>query len=110
MTQAGRILLVLGAALIAAQPVNAMNIRQNGPTQSPPGLPCGERDRVVQMLKETYGERASAHGLAHTGAVAEVFISPRGTWTIIATSPDGVSCVVGAGDSWQTTIARDDTI
>jgi len=110
MTQTGRILLVLAAGLLAAPPVSAMNVRQDEPAQSATELPCGERDSVVKMLKETYGERASAHGIAHTGAIAEVFISPRGTWTIIATSPNGMSCMVGAGESWQTTIAADDTI
>lgn len=62
------------------------------------------------MLKEQYGERAMAHGLAHTGAVAEIFTSPKGTWTIIATSPNGMSCMIGSGESWQTTLAGDETI
>jgi hypothetical protein len=62
------------------------------------------------MLRENFGESTIAQGLAHTGAVAEVFISAKGTWTIVATSPTGLTCMVGSGESWQPTVARDDTI
>jgi hypothetical protein len=71
---------------------------------------CGQRADVEKMLKEQYGERAMAHGLAHSGAVAEIFTSPKGTWTIIATSPNGISCMIGSGESWKTTLAADETI
>ena len=83
---------------------------------TPPGpqamqrMPCGKRTDVVRMLRENSGEGPIAHGLANTGAVAEVFISAEGTWTIVATSPNGLSCMIGTGQAWQPTIARDDTI
>jgi hypothetical protein len=73
-------------------------------------LPCAARAEVVKMLKDTFGERLVAHGLATSGAVAELFSSPSGSWTIVATSPNGVSCMVGAGESWKTTLVADDSI
>jgi hypothetical protein len=73
-------------------------------------VPCGKRADVVRLLRENFGEGPIAQGLAHTGAVAEVFISSQGNWTIVATSPDGVSCMIGAGRAWQPAVAHDDTI
>src|SRR5262249_49053841 len=35
--------------------------------QIPGQTPCGARDDVVKMLKENFGERAMAHGIAHSG-------------------------------------------
>ena len=41
-------------------------------------MPCGKRTDVVRMLRENFGEGPIAQGLAHTGAVAEIFISAQG--------------------------------
>jgi hypothetical protein len=73
-------------------------------------LPCGKRTEIVRVLREAFGETAIAQGLAHTGAVAEVFTSPKGSWTIVATSPNGIACMVGAGESWTPAVARAGTI
>jgi hypothetical protein len=94
--------LTLSVGAAAQQPPNPHR-------QAPTSSPCGARDTVVKMLKENFGERAMAHGIAHSGTLAEVFISPSGTWTIIATSPTGVSCMIGSGESWKTTLAADET-
>jgi hypothetical protein len=98
--------LVLLPTLAASQ----QSISREPPRHGLPPLACGKRADIEKMLKEQYGERAMAHGLAHTGAVAEIFTSPKGTWTIIATSPNGTSCMIGSGESWQTTLAADETI
>jgi hypothetical protein len=73
-------------------------------------MPCGKRTDVIRMLRQSFGEGPIGQGLANSGAVAEVFISPNGTWTIVVTSPNGMSCMIGAGQSWQPVIAHDDTI
>jgi hypothetical protein len=73
-------------------------------------MPCAGRAEVVRMLREKFNESPIGHGLAETGAVAEVFTSSKGTWTIVATSPEGLSCVIGSGQSWQPVVAHDDTI
>ncbi len=31
----------------------------------------------------------------------EVFVSDSGTWTVVVTDPEGVSCVLAAGQSWE---------
>jgi len=72
--------------------------------------PCGKRADVVKALREQFGESPIGQGLSNTGVVAEVFLGPQGTWTIVATTPTGKSCLIGAGQSWQSVVAHDDTI
>jgi len=72
-------------------------------------LPCGSRTEIIEILTTTYGEREVAHGLANTGALAQVFVGPDGTWTIVATSPNGVSCLIGAGHDWERTTTKAST-
>jgi hypothetical protein len=96
MTQRVRSLGVLVLGLAVAVPM-APAIGQKLQGQ----LPCGKRKDLIEVLKKNYGERAVAHGLANSGAVAEVYVGPGGTWTIVATSPNGVSCLIGAGEAWE---------
>jgi hypothetical protein len=108
-----RVLLVAGAFAVALPTLAASQQRPLPEWANRPGVPplaCGQRADVERLLKEQFGERAMAHGLSHTGAVAEIFTSPKGTWTIVATSPNGMSCLIGSGESWQTTLAGDETI
>ena len=81
-----------------------------GAPQAMQQIRCGKRTDVVRMLRDNFGEGPIGHGLANTGAVAEVFISANGTWTIVTTTPNGLSCLIGSGESWQPVVARDDTI
>jgi hypothetical protein len=73
-------------------------------------MPCAARAEVVKMLREHFGESPIARGTAHTGATAEVFLGPKGTWSIVATAPNGMSCMVGSGENWQSQVSHDDTI
>ena len=57
---------------------------------------CQERDAISDKLAVDHGERPSAEGLASNGELIEVFASPDGTWTMVLTAPNGVSCVVAA--------------
>ena len=41
-------------------------------------------------------------GLANNGGVIEILSSGAGkSWTIILTMPNGVTCMIAAGDSWE---------
>jgi hypothetical protein len=41
-------------------------------------------------------------GLSSTGSMLEVLTSPAGiSWTIITTLPNGMSCLVAAGENWE---------
>lgn len=43
-----------------------------------------------------------ALGLTQAGGMIELFTTPAGeTWTLIVTSPRGLSCLVASGQNWQ---------
>ena len=62
---------------------------------------CGQRDAVITGLEKRYAEKPISMGLANNGTVVEVYASETGTWTIIMTHPNGLSCLVAAGEGWE---------
>ncbi|MBY6083494.1 hypothetical protein [Ruegeria arenilitoris] len=83
----------LGIMALAAQQVQA---------QTPN---CAPRPDVLQRLAETYGETRRGIGMARQGTVIEVFASDEtGTWTITVTLPNGLTCLVAAGEAYETLV------
>ena len=63
---------------------------------------CNTRDSVMSQLKDKYNEEPTAIGVTHNGGLIEVITSPGGkTWSIVITSPQGMSCLVAAGEGWR---------
>lgn len=63
---------------------------------------CAPRGDIVEKLKEKYGEDQRGMGLGGKEAVIELWSSEEtGSWTIMMTRPNGVTCILGAGDSWM---------
>ena len=63
---------------------------------------CGPRERVLTTLAEKYHETRRSIGLATQGRVMEVFASDEsGSWTIIVTMPNGVTCLVASGQAFE---------
>jgi hypothetical protein len=78
----------LGIMVLAAQQVQART--------------CGPRDDVIKRLTETYGETRQGIGIARQGAVMEVYASATsGSWTITVTLPDGMTCLIASGQSYE---------
>ena len=63
--------------------------------------PCGDRGEIVKMLNKKYSERPHALGIANQANLLEVYTSTSGSWTILITKPQGVSCIIGTGQSWE---------
>lgn len=82
----------LGILVLAAQQVSASQNRN-----------CAPRNLVLERLVQKFGETRQSIGLGAQGSVIEVFASNEtGSWTIIATMPNGISCLVAAGQSFET--------
>ena len=63
---------------------------------------CAKRDAVVERLEQRFGEVRQAVGLNRQNGVVELFASAdTGSWTILLTSPNGVSCLIASGDTWE---------
>lgn len=65
---------------------------------------CALREQVVTRLQEQYAEQLTAGGL-HTSTskttVVEVWSSPQtGTFTVMLTNAQGLSCIVATGTDW----------
>ncbi len=67
------------------------------------GIPCMDRDAVLDHLGRKYQEATVAAGVTNGGGLVEVLTTSDGsTWTIIVTTPQGMSCLVAAGNGWRT--------
>jgi hypothetical protein len=62
---------------------------------------CGPRADIVAKLAQEFKENQQAVGFVNENAVLEVFVSGTGSWTIIATGTDGKSCLLSAGQDWE---------
>ncbi len=83
--------LALAATVFAAGAVRAQAERS-----------CAPRETVVERLSQLYGESRRAFGLSSDNRVMELFASDStGSWTLIVTLPDGLACLVSAGEAFE---------
>lgn len=62
---------------------------------------CIPRDAAVDTLANRCGESPVVGGLSERGVFLEVWANEEtGSWTAVITTPDGVSCLVDAGDDF----------
>lgn len=76
------------AALLFALPAQAQTV-------------CTMRTDLIKMLNEKYLEQAIGQGLVGERAILEVYVSEKGTFTVVSSFPNGVACIIGAGNNWQ---------
>lgn len=79
---------IVYALIISVLPVSAQSV-------------CAMRTGMVKMLDEKYKEQRVGYGLANR-TMLEVFVSEKGTFTVLGSDPNGVSCIIAAGRDWQT--------
>lgn len=64
---------------------------------------CLDRDRALEILASKYSEFPVAAGLTSQAGLLEVLATIDGkTWTILITTPNGISCYVTSGEGWRT--------
>lgn len=90
--------LALSLTVLTASAVAGAFMVSSAATSDPV---CGDRDEIVKTLQSHFNEQPQAIGVVDQNAVIEVFVSDRGTWTILATGTDGNSCLVSSGESWE---------
>src|SRR5262245_41388206 len=73
-----------------------------GETPNTPQRSCMPHDGAGDKLRLEYGEKVLGHGVSKDGTLVEIFLAPSGTFTVIKTTPSGLSCVVDFGEGWQT--------
>jgi len=69
--------------------------------------PCASRSDIIAALKNNFGEVEVGRGLSNRGHLVELFVSPEGSWTMLLSRPDGLSCLGDAGPVWDIVPAND---
>jgi hypothetical protein len=88
-----KIAIVAGAALMATI---LPDVAEAGP------MLCGPRKDVLAKLADNRHEQPSSVALTNDGQLLEVLKSDTDlSWTMLITTPQGLSCVVADGDGWQ---------
>ena len=83
-----RTLAALLAVMLSAEPAQALGM-------------CGLRADFIKALSDKYQETGKALGIAGQVNLVEIFASKAGTWTILVTTPQGKTCMIAAGNSWE---------
>lgn len=86
-----------GAALATVVSIGLMS----GPAAA---QACSPHEDIVEKLKGKFQEKQLGYGLIGDKAIMEFYASQKGSWTIIVTRSNGISCVVAAGTDWERNI------
>lgn len=82
----------LASALVASTAASAQQQQR---------VPCGERTAIMSHLEDGYSEKPIAMGLDAQGRVLEVLAAPSGTWTMLVSTPGGLTCLIASGVAWE---------
>ena len=84
--------------LLIASAVVPLSLALAGPSQA---AVCMPHEAAVANLEQKYGEQVAGVGLAARGqSVIELFVGGNGSWTILITRTNGMSCVASSGKDW----------
>jgi len=65
-------------------------------------MPCHNAAEIAKQLSNKYEEAPVAFGLQSNGNLLQVYASTqKDTWTVVSTTPNGMSCIVAAGKKWE---------
>lgn len=62
---------------------------------------CAPRAVMLERLARDFKEAPVAGGVIGTTQMIELLVSPQGGWTILATRPDGIACMIATGTGWS---------
>lgn len=62
---------------------------------------CVPHKIAVDQLSEMFNEKVIGLGLGkNQQSVVELYVSSKGSWTILVTLTNGMSCIAAAGENW----------
>lgn len=94
-------IVIVAAAGVAVILFAGQSAGADLPVQIAPQL-CLPHGEIEARLLRNFSEKKLGLGIAGDGRLLEIFIAPTGTFTIVKTSPRGLSCVVDFGEGWRT--------
>lgn len=88
----------MAAAIAATTLISAMSFMSQGANALT--ARCGKHKDVVAFLGTKFKETRKGMGLINAGQMMELYISDAGSWTVLITRPDGVTCFGPVGKNW----------
>jgi hypothetical protein len=86
----------------AGQPVESQALTRTTTPSEAAQRTCLPHEGADAKLRKEFGEKVLGRGISGDGTLLEIFLSSNGTFTVIKTTPAGLSCVVDFGEGWQT--------
>ncbi|EBX4816986.1 hypothetical protein BL470_005329 [Escherichia coli] len=62
---------------------------------------CAARGALLDKLRRDYQQEAAGKGQVGPDRLMEILIGRDGGWTVLMTEANGVSCIVAAGENWD---------
>jgi hypothetical protein len=81
--------LLAGALCAATTGASALEVR------------CAKHSMMLNLLTKKYSEKQVATGTVNEDRLMQLFVSPKGSWTLLMTKTDGEACIVAAGQNWE---------
>jgi len=63
---------------------------------------CALHDAMKAILAHEFDEHPVAMGLAQDNTIMQLYAADAGTWTLTVTSTNGMTCMVVAGEGYET--------
>lgn len=96
------LMLVLFALALGGLSVMARQAAAQQLPPTTPRMPCHNATEIAKQLSNKYDEAPVAFGLQSNGNLLQVYFSEeKDTWTVVSTTPAGVSCIIAAGKRWE---------
>jgi hypothetical protein len=69
---------------------------------APPALAaaCAPEGEFAEHLATNYKEHIQGVGVTNDGSLFQIFTSENGSWSLLITNGEKISCIVAAGDMW----------
>ena len=97
-----RLGLVLTGMVLACGALASTAAAQQAAPQTGMRMPCHNASEIAKQLSSKYDEAPVAFGLQSNGNLLQVYSSEeKNTWTVVSTTPAGMSCIVAAGKRWE---------
>jgi hypothetical protein len=86
-----KLVFAAAAALAGALVTNASAVE----------IQCAKHNQMVGLLSKKYSESPVAMGTVNDDRFMQLFVSRKGSWTILVTKTDGEACIIAAGQNWE---------
>ena len=89
------------ALFFSIYPFSVPLAAQTTQIQQPPNR-CVPHDVAVEQLNSVFNEKMIGIGLSQNQQfVMELYVGKSGSWTMLATLTNGMSCITASGQNWS---------